>query len=169
MVLRPWRPQDADQVVAACQDPLITRFTRIPRPYGPNDAAAFFGQSSLGWRDRTAATFAGVDPHDDDEVLLSVGLVRINPHDLVAEIGYWTAPQHRRRGHTAAAAQTLSRIALTQWGFVRIELVADVANTASHRVAVSAGFRREGIARCSLLLSGHHHDAVVFSRVRRDL
>jgi RimJ/RimL family protein N-acetyltransferase len=130
---------------------------------------AFFEQSALGWRDRTSATFAGVDPDDDDEILLSAGLVRIDPHDLVAEIGYWTAPQHRRQGFTAAAAEMLSRTALTLWGFIRIELMADVANRASQRVAVSAGFRSEGIARCSLFLDGRHHDAVVFSRVRRDL
>lgn len=169
VVLRPNHSEDVAQIIAACQDPLIGRFTRIPQPYGAQDAASFLEQSAQGWRDRTAGIYAGVDPQDEDTILLSIGLVRISPADRMAEIGYWTAPQHRRHGYATVAAEALSRVALTQWGFVRIELLTDVANRASQQVAVGAGFRSEGIARCRLFLAGNHHDAVVYSRVRRDL
>lgn len=169
IALRPWHPADARQVVAACQDPLIGRFTRIPQPYGPDDADRFIAESGSWWAERTAAPFAGVDVGDDEALLVSVGLLGINPLDLTGEIGYWTVPAHRRHGYAAAAVALLSKIALTQWGFVRIELHADVANVPSQRVAMAAGFRSEGIARCSLFLAGRHRDGVVFSRVRRDL
>lgn len=169
LLLRPWRPADVDQVADACQDPLIGRFTRIPQPYRLQDAVAFIDGSPQAWRDRTAATFAAVDPSEEDTVLVSVGLVHIDQGDLNAEIGYWTPPQHRLRGHTTTAVAMLTDVALRQWGFMRVALTADVANVASQKVAVAAGFKHEGIARCSLFLAGRHHDAVVFSRIRRDL
>jgi hypothetical protein len=39
--LRPWRDTDVAALVTACQDPELSRFTRIPSPYGPTDARAF--------------------------------------------------------------------------------------------------------------------------------
>src|SRR3954469_2877581 len=42
LVLRPPRPGDADDLVAACADPLIERYVpSLPSPFGPDDAAAW--------------------------------------------------------------------------------------------------------------------------------
>ena len=41
LVLRPWRPDDAPALFAACQDPEIARWVTIPQPYRPADADAF--------------------------------------------------------------------------------------------------------------------------------
>lgn len=39
--LRPWRDSDIGALVFACQDPEISRWTRVPSPYGESDARAY--------------------------------------------------------------------------------------------------------------------------------
>jgi hypothetical protein len=38
IALRPMREDDVAAVTAACQDPLIARYTLVPSPYGEDDA-----------------------------------------------------------------------------------------------------------------------------------
>ena len=35
LILRPWRPADAAEVFAVCQDPDIARWVTIPQPFLP--------------------------------------------------------------------------------------------------------------------------------------
>ena len=41
--LRPWRPEDAEAVFAACQDPEVQRWTEVPVPYLREHAEQFIG------------------------------------------------------------------------------------------------------------------------------
>ena len=43
-LLRPWRDSDLKPLVAACQDPEISRWTRVPLNYGETDARAYLLQ-----------------------------------------------------------------------------------------------------------------------------
>ena len=64
------------------------------------------------------------------------------------------------------AAALLAEWGLAELGQARIELLADVDNPASHRVAVKGGFIREGIARRRIRdRVGRPRDMVVFSRI----
>ena len=36
LILRPWRPADAAEVLAVCQDPEIARWVTIPQPFLPD-------------------------------------------------------------------------------------------------------------------------------------
>src|SRR6266508_2973041 len=57
ILLRPWRPEDADAVYAACQDPEIQRWTTVPSPYLAEHAARFVGERSpKRWADGSART-----------------------------------------------------------------------------------------------------------------
>jgi hypothetical protein len=44
--LRPWRADDADAVLAACQDAEIQRWTEVPVPYRREHAEGFVGEGS---------------------------------------------------------------------------------------------------------------------------
>ena len=46
LVLRPKRPDDADAITAACQDPEIARWTFVPSPYTRADAEHFIAISA---------------------------------------------------------------------------------------------------------------------------
>ena len=62
--LRPWRDTDIGPLVAACQDPEISRWTSVPNPYGESDARAYLLQRFDAIHAGTAAPFAVVDSAD---------------------------------------------------------------------------------------------------------
>jgi RimJ/RimL family protein N-acetyltransferase len=66
-------------------------------------------------------------------------------------------------------SELMSRWAFADLGLERLELFTHLDNAASQRVALKAGFTREGVARSVRLMRGQRVDLVVFSLVRSDL
>ena len=64
--LRAWRDSDLDSLVAACQDPEISRWTRVPYPYGPSDARNYLLQRHDALHAGASAPFAVVAPQIGD-------------------------------------------------------------------------------------------------------
>jgi len=159
--LRPWRDTDVDALVAACQDPEIARWTRIPVPYGPADARAYL-------RTRYDAAFAGLSAPfaivetGDGALLGSITLLRVNWRHRRAMIGYWLAVPARGRGHATRALRLASGWGMVALGLERIGLLAAVVNRGSQQVALRAGFRREAVLRSYLVSDGRRQDMVMF-------
>ena len=61
-----------------------------------------------------------------------------------AGIGYWVKREARGRGVATRAVLLVTHWALTDLGLSLIELLADVRNVASHRVAEKASHTRDG-------------------------
>jgi RimJ/RimL family protein N-acetyltransferase len=159
MKLRPWRESDADDCAAACNDPLIQRYLPLlARPYTRQDALTWFANQS-------GTQYAVVDP-DTDRLLGAVGLV---PHGKgVAEVGYWVAPWARGRGIATAAVNAITAEAF-EVGLVRLYLSIKPDNATSQRVALAAGYQREGIARgAGRDRDGGYHDMVIWGRLASD-
>jgi RimJ/RimL family protein N-acetyltransferase len=80
------------------------------------------------------------------------------------EVGYWAAAEARGRGFTTRALRLISRWAI-EAGAERVQLRADVRNTASLRVAEKAGFTREGTLRSAAYnqRQGRRIDYAVYS------
>ena len=83
--------------------------------------------------------------------------------DAVAHVGYWTRPEARGRGLTSDALRTLTAWLLRERGAARVELAAEPGNTASVRVARSAGFTEEGLLRQWQTVKGRRADFLLFS------
>lgn len=166
--LRAPHPADVDAIHAACQDPLIQRYTFVPVPYERAHAQA--------WVDSAAALRAAGDSLSlvvtragHDELVGTIGLLRPDFAHRVAEIGYWTAPAERGQGLTARAVRLLSRWALSAGGFARVTCDVDTGNPASQRVAEKAGFVREGVLRSAIEAKGRRWSLVVHSLIAEDL
>jgi RimJ/RimL family protein N-acetyltransferase len=167
LTLRPWRASDAEAVYVACQDPEIVRWTTIPVPYEREHAVGFVGAvSATAWANKTAANFAALDA--DGDFVGSFALVRINPGQSVAEVGYWVAPGARRRGVARRAAAAVTEWALREIGFARVELLAATGNAGSRRVAESVGFTQEGVLRSFAAGRGERDDLVMYSKLPTD-
>ena len=67
IILRPWRPEDAQAVFEACQDEMVQAFTSVPSPYRLTDAEAFVALGPQIWRKRTDVNCAITD--DEDAVI----------------------------------------------------------------------------------------------------
>ncbi|MEH1128513.1 GNAT family N-acetyltransferase [Micromonospora sp. CPCC 206061] len=147
LVLRQWRADDADAVYQACQDPDIQLWTRVPVPYGRENARHFVTElAPSAWADGTGTHFAVTDANSG-ELLGSCGLVSIDRVLRSAEVGYWTAPWARGRGVAVGATRTVCRWAFEALEMRRVVWQAAVGNHASRLVALRAGFRLEGELR----------------------
>jgi RimJ/RimL family protein N-acetyltransferase len=166
IVLRPWRADDAAEVLAALRDPAVAMWNPADRP-APDLAFAREWLAYRGdWSDPDHVSFAVVADTDPGPVLGSVSLFKIDRVHDNAEIGYWTAPAARGRGVAPIALDLLTRWALAPGGLHRVQLYHAVDNPASCRVAEKAGFRLEGTLRESFRYGdGALHDEHLHARV----
>ncbi len=160
--LRPWRDSDIGSLVAACQDPEIARWTRVPRPYGEADARAFLMRRFDDLQVGLSASFAIVSASDLEHLLGAASLLRFAWEHARAEVGYWLAAPARGHGHATRAVQLICAWGFRELGLERIELLAATGNPASQAVAVRTGFSREAVLRSYMRSTQGRLDVVVF-------
>jgi RimJ/RimL family protein N-acetyltransferase len=161
VVLRPLKPTDIPDVVAACRDPEIVRWTtEIPEDYTEEHARSWIASTSDGWKSGRAELAIT----ENGDFAGAIGLVA--RQDWIAEIGYWIAPQFRGRGIATRALALISRWA-EEAGFARLQLTIFPGNQASARVAEKAGYAEEGLLRAYANQRGTVRDAYVWSRTVR--
>jgi RimJ/RimL family protein N-acetyltransferase len=159
--LRPWRDSDLQALVAACQDPEISRWTRVPPNYGETDGRAYLLQRyDLVFHGR-AAPFAIVSA-DDGGLAGSIALIRIEWEHRRAEVGYWLAAAARGHGHAIRAVGLICEWGRRTLGLERIDLHAATGNLASQRVAERAGFSREAVLRSYMPMPDERQDMVAY-------
>jgi RimJ/RimL family protein N-acetyltransferase len=159
--LRPWLDSDLGALVAACQDPEISRWTHVPSPYRELDGRAYMLHRYEAVRAGTMAPFAIVAAADDS-LLGSVSLLRIAWEHARSEVGYWLAGEARGLGHATRAVRMICAWALQTLTLERIELLAATGNAASQRVAARAGFTREARLRSYMRGPAGREDMVAF-------
>ena len=144
VVVRGLREDDVPAIVAACQDPEIPRWTRVPSPYTREDAARFLALAATEAAAGEGLVLALARP-EDDRLVGTVGLMGIA--DGVAELGYWTAAAARGRGVTARGVALVRDWAAAELGLTELEILAHRDNVPSQRVAEKAGFTATGEQR----------------------
>ena len=166
VVLREVREDDVPAIIDACQDPDIKRFTSsIPDPYGEAQARSWIGQHREDEAHGIEINFAIVDAGDEARLCGVTGLHDVDWKSRRGATGYWVAPWARGAGRASRATALLAAWALGEVGLVRVELIADVENPGSQRVAERAGFEREGVLRRHTVMAGASRDVVIFGRV----
>ncbi|MEU7048252.1 GNAT family N-acetyltransferase [Streptomyces eurythermus] len=163
--LRPWRPEDAEALLAAGQDADIRRWNLFTVADAAQ-ARARIARMHERWRAETGAVWALARPDGP-----AAGLAGLNDVDLAgggAELVYWLLPEARGAGLAVAAVRRLTRWALDDLGLHRLRLCHSTANPASCRVAERAGFRYEGTQRSALLHADGWHDQHLHARVAGD-
>jgi RimJ/RimL family protein N-acetyltransferase len=169
VALRGWRDSDVAQMVEACKDPEIPRWTAVQDRYTADDARAWVRGDPLPKEppgDRVP--FAIADAENEDLLLGSMSIQRVE-RGYSGEIGYWLAPWGRGRGVMTRAVRVLSGWAFEEFRLRRIEMIIAVENEVSNRVAVRAGFIREGVLRDYREAKGIWRDHVMWSLLRSEL
>jgi RimJ/RimL family protein N-acetyltransferase len=143
--VRPFAPRDVPAIVAACQDPEIPRWTRVPSPYLREDAERFLAiaasEAAAGEGVALAVCDAG------GRLIGTIGLMEVDRERGRGEIGYWTAAEARGRGAASRAVALLRDWAHAELGLSEIEILAHRDNRPSQRVAERAGFEDTGLIR----------------------
>ncbi|MFE2722338.1 GNAT family N-acetyltransferase [Kitasatospora sp. NPDC059327] len=173
LLLRPFRDEDAAALVEIYRDETLRHFTRTPVT-DLAEAARWLDVQRRGRAEGVRYGFAvlepqvgttGADPTRDGPATLvaNVVLKRGEPGAPAAEVGYWTAAAARGRGVAPRALEALTRWAFAAFaadGLVRLDLLHQVDNAASCRVAEKAGYRFRSVLRAvppEYPLDGHLH------------
>ena len=145
LLLRSWRPTDAEDMVRARDDAAISRWSNSsPVPYLLAHARDFIELARPESNDSTAVGGVITDA-ETGELLGSTALHSIDKTSRMAELGYWSAPWARGHRVTERAAR-----ALLSWGYANLDLTrvdwhATVGNHASRLIALRLGFTIAGL------------------------
>ena len=120
------------------------------------------------WQEGKEYAFAIVQAQDG-QFLGGCGLNQINRVNRFANLGYWVRTSQAGHGVATVAARLLAQFGFGELKLSRLELVIDVDNQASQRVAEKLGAFREGVLRQRLSVHNQARDAVMYSLIPRDL
>ncbi|MFW5743643.1 MAG: GNAT family N-acetyltransferase [Spirochaetota bacterium] len=112
---------------------------------------------------RDAFNFAIVD--EADRIVGGCRLTSINWHHRFCNLYYWIRSSATGRGAAVAAVRLIAGYGFEELGLHRIEIVVDVDNARSQRVAKKVGARREGIARNRLSSNDQPREACMYSLI----
>ncbi|WP_437725390.1 GNAT family N-acetyltransferase [Sorangium sp. So ce861] len=172
LTLRAWRPEDAPLIRAAIDASLA--HLRPWMPWAVNEPSSLEATTALLERFRDDFT-AGRDFHygifrrDEGEVLGGTGLhPRIGPGAI--EIGYWLREGATGRGYATEAVARLTRVALEEVGWSRVEIRCDPRNTASAAVPRRLGYRHVTTLEANALTpAGEPRDTMVWEQTAAGL
>ncbi|MFG1888918.1 GNAT family N-acetyltransferase [Micromonospora sp. NPDC049051] len=160
LLLRPWRDDDAEALIAAYRDPVLRRWTRAPVTTTA-EARRFLASAHRDWADGRRFSFAVLEPDPAGDILVAqVILKNVTARGEDAEVGYWTAAPARGRGVAPHALTAVTDWAFDRFaGLRRLDLLHQIDNPASCRVAEKAGYRFQEVlpARPPFPRDGHRH------------
>ncbi|MFI6083785.1 GNAT family N-acetyltransferase [Streptomyces sp. NPDC051217] len=154
--LRPWDDSGIQPLIDIYRDPALRRWTRIPVT-GVEEAIRWLELQRDGWRTGERLSFA---VRETGRIVGHVVVKSTATHGDSAEVGYWTAAEARGRGIASRALEALSDWSFTTLaGVTRLELLHQIDNPASCRVAEKTGYtyRQTLPARPPFPLDGHQH------------
>ncbi|WP_307813336.1 GNAT family N-acetyltransferase [Streptomyces sp. N35] len=161
LVLRPWRDDDIGPLTEAYRDPAMRQWLRS-QVASTADAARWLEVRHRGWESGDYLSFAVQEACAGGALLGNVALKRSAATRQSAEVGYWTTTSARGRGVASRALEALTVWAFTAFeadGLVRLDLLHQVGNTASCKVAERTGYDFDRIvpARPPWPTDGHLH------------
>lgn len=150
--LRLWREADVPAVMRAYALADIQRWHL--KTMTEEEARSWVGSWSRRWHEETGAGWAVTQGRT---VFGQFSLRTLDLAGGTASVSYWVLPEARGRGLAAAALRAVAAWAVGA-GLQRLELAHSTVNTASCRVAGTAGFELEGTRRASVLHVDGWHD-----------
>ena len=165
LLLRPWGSEDIQDLLEIYRDPVMS--TAAGRSIASEeDACRWLERQQTGWADDSRLSFAVLCADAAAARARAVGNVVLKGRSAdkdSAEVGYWTAAAARGRGVASAAVVTLTTWAFEVFGphgLRRIELIHQLDNVASCRVAQKSEYALTGILPAeppAFPLDGHLH------------
>ncbi|MEV7416576.1 GNAT family protein [Streptomyces sp. NPDC089919] len=175
LVLRPFRPVDAEDVHDYQRRPEVARFMRW-EPRGPQEARAAVEQMTRETRllsDGDCLSLAVVLPTEDADadmgtVIGQVELVLLSAEHRQGEIGYVFHPAHQGKGYASEAARAVLRLAFEELDLHRVigRCLAD--NTASAGLLDRLGMRREAHFVGARFFKGAWRDDLVYAMLQHE-
>ena len=170
LLLRPYRGQDADVLFSAVRESIDSVGRWLPwchAGYSQSDAEAWITHCAETWPRGEHFSFAIFDA-DSSAYLGGIGLNQRNRTHNFMSLGFWVRASRQRQGVAVRAARLVAGFAFATLGLTRVEVLAEIDNCASRRVAKTLGATFETVARNRLLARGQPIEAAVYSLIPTD-
>ena len=100
-------------------------------------------------------------------ILIGAIGVKIDQHrKFIGEIGYFIDENYWGKGITTKAVKLLEKYAFQKLKLKRIEIIMNPKHKASEKVAIKAGYKKEGIMRKVNELNGKLYDGCLYAKVK---
>lgn len=167
--LRAWKKEDAKSLAEAADNPNIAKNLRnvFPNPYTFEDAVWFIQDCLSGGADRRRIYYAiEVDGKAAGSISIAV---KDDVYEKSAELGYWLAEDHWRKGIMSEAVLLICKEAFETFDIVRIFAEPFADNAGSRGVLEKAGFTYEGTMRSGIFKNGEIHSYCMYSVLRDEM
>ena len=166
--LGPLSQADHAELLELVDDDAIKAFTRVPTDADAAFVSRWIVRYEQGWQDGSCAGF-GARTVGNGSLVAFAAFVDLDLEGRQGEIGYAVARAARGQGIAGRVLELLTRWGFDELELARIELVIDVRNPGSERVAQRAGYRLEGVRRSMAFKEGRRIDSGIWSRLHADL
>lgn len=168
LILRPLSEQDSDEVYENVREYDIARWTiNIPHPYPKGEAIRYIRQAmeliikgksyELSIRFNSSKELAGV-----------MALLNVDRTNRNAELGYWIAKKHWKKGIATEAAFKILEFGFQDLNLERIYARCFQENEASRRVMEKIGMEPEGKFRHEVFKENKFIDMIYFGIIKDD-
>jgi RimJ/RimL family protein N-acetyltransferase len=144
--LRGPRRDDAEALFALFSDPAVMRYWSRPPMTTLGEAQGLLGEMLDSFEQRSLLNWM-VTSRDDDGVIGTCTLFRIDPRHRHAEIGYALRSDHWGQGLAHEAVNLMLDWAFRRFDLQRVEADIDPRNEGSRRLLLRLGFASEGVLR----------------------
>lgn len=157
LVLRRFRPADAETLAAYRSAPEVARYQSWEAPY-PVEKARYAVESMVAADPEQPGWFQWAIELTAERA--HIGDVGVNLHDnlMQAEIGYTLAPERQGHGYATEAVRAVLDHLFRVRGLHRVSAECDARNIASARLLDRVGFTREGLLRQQTWIKGEWTD-----------
>ena len=167
ITIRKVRPDDVMSNYEAVKESineLSPWFSCFTDDYSIDDSKKWVAGRDREWGEEIEFSFAVVDSATD-RFLGFCGLNQYDKTNMRANIGYWIRTSESKKGLCAIAVKLLIKFGFEELKLQRLELVIDLENKASQRVAEKLGAVREGILRNRLRTNHGNRDGIGYSLI----
>lgn len=129
-------------------------------------------EAIISWRSEAPRDFPMVIIHKESQQIIGASGFndRSKPEVPLFEIGYWLETAFTHQGLATEMVRALTRFAFDSFHAARVQIVTQVGNHASRRVAEKCGFILEAMLKnyCLDCLSGQPADDWIFVRFNKE-
>jgi [ribosomal protein S5]-alanine N-acetyltransferase len=164
LTLRPWRLDDAEDVLAYATDPEWARYLPpVPQPYEPHHAVEFLTAQIAA--DRAVNPIWAIE--FEGHAIGGTNL-RLETTTARAETGYSISPAHSGKGFATAVCRAVIDHGFSHLPLNRIQAHHLAGNLASGRVMEKSGMTFEATLRHFIVHRGQPTDVLIYSILREE-
>ena len=165
--LRGPRIEDADALFALFSDPAVMRYWSRPPMTTLGEAQGLIGEMLDSFEQRSLFNWM-ITTRDDDDVIGTCTLFRIDPRHRHAEIGYALRSDRWGRGIASDAVALVLDWAFRRLDLQRVEADIDPGNDGSRRLLSRLGFASEGVLRQRFFVGDVVTDSELFGLLAQE-